>query len=43
MGHLGEAERGEDQRAAVPLEQLDACVVMRVIGIEIRIQGAGVD
>ncbi len=40
---LGKAERREDQGTGVLIQQRDALDVVRVIGIEIRVERAGVD
>lgn len=40
---LGDDERRDDQRAGVRLEQLEACGVVRVVGIDVRVQRPGVD
>lgn len=43
MGYLSKAECGEDQRTEVCLQELDALDVVRVVRVEIRVEGAGVD
>lgn len=43
MDDLGDDERGEDERPWMGLEQLQAGGVMSVVGVDVGVQGAGVE
>lgn len=43
IGDLGDDERGNDQRTRMRLEQFEARGMMRIIGVDVRIERAGVD
>jgi hypothetical protein len=43
VGDLGDDERGEDKRARVGLQQLQAGSVMGVVGVDVGVEGAGVE
>jgi hypothetical protein len=37
VGHLGDDQHRDDQRAGVSLEQLEGCVMMRVVGVDVGV------
>jgi hypothetical protein len=43
VGHLGQDEGRDDQRAGVGFEQLEACEVVGVVGVDIGVQRASVE
>ena len=43
VGHLGDDEDRDDQRADVRFEKLERCRVMRIVRIDVGVQGARVD
>jgi hypothetical protein len=40
---LGDDERGDDERPGVGLEQFEAGSVVRVVGVDVRVERTGVD
>ena len=43
VGDFGDHEDRDDQRAGVAFEQVEACVVVRVVGVDVRVERPGVD